>query len=149
MRKYNTIGTKTKEELQEIANSVTSLASFLEKLGLKSDGGGSYSTAKRHLQKLNIDTNHWKGQGWSKNNQLKNWTDYLSTSAVKKNLLKTVEYKCSSCLLTEWNNKYICLELHHVDGDATNNHISNLRLLCPNCHSQTSNFKNRKRIEGT
>lgn len=54
------------------------------------------------------------------------------------------EYKCEECGLTEWNNKKISLELHHIDGDRTNNIIENLQLLCPNCHSQTKNFRSKK-----
>jgi hypothetical protein len=149
MRKYNTLSNKTKEELQQIANSVISLSAFLRELGLKSDGGGSYTTAKKHLQKLNINTSHWKGQGWNKNNQNKNWTELITPSSVKKRLLKIREYFCDSCKLISWCDKPITLELHHVDGDATNNAFENLELLCPNCHSQTPNFKNRKRTNGT
>ena len=36
--------------------------------------------------------------------------------------------------------KRIPLEIHHIDGDCTNNKMENLQLLCPNCHSLTSNF---------
>ena len=31
-------------------------------------------------------------------------------------------------------------QLHHIDGDNTNNELSNLQILCPNCHSQTENY---------
>lgn len=50
----------------------------------------------------------------------------------------------------------IPLEVDHIDGNFRNNQIDNLRLLCPNCHSLTSNYKslnkgkgrsNRKRVE--
>ena len=34
----------------------------------------------------------------------------------------------------------INLELHHIDGDKSNNNLNNLQLLCPNCHSYTDNF---------
>lgn len=34
----------------------------------------------------------------------------------------------------------IPLEVHHVDGDRLNNELSNLQLLCPNCHAQTDNY---------
>lgn len=54
-----------------------------------------------------------------------------------------IEYKCNDCGITEWNNKKIVLELDHIDGDNRNNEPSNLRLLCPNCHSQTDNFRGR------
>jgi hypothetical protein len=66
MRKYNTIGKKTKEELQEVAAKVSSLAGFLRELGLNDKRAGSnYETAKKYLQKYFINTDHWTGQGWS------------------------------------------------------------------------------------
>jgi hypothetical protein len=39
-----------------------------------------------------------------------------------------------------WNNKPIALQLEHIDGDNTNQELSNLCYLCPNCHSQTDTF---------
>lgn len=41
--------------------------------------------------------------------------------------------------LTEWNGKPIPLELHHKDGNHYNNDLTNLEVLCPNCHAQTDN----------
>lgn len=55
-----------------------------------------------------------------------------------------LEYKCFNCNLFEWNNKELALELDHIDGNAHNCKIVNLRLLCPNCHSQTSTFRGRE-----
>ena len=54
-----------------------------------------------------------------------------------------IEYKCSDCGLDSWRNKDITLELDHIDGDAHNCKLTNLRLLCPNCHSLTSTYKGR------
>lgn len=50
------------------------------------------------------------------------------------------ENKCECCGITEWNNKPIVMQLHHIDGNPNNNKLENLQLLCPNCHSQTENF---------
>lgn len=54
-----------------------------------------------------------------------------------------LEHKCSECGLSDWRNKDISLELDHIDGDASNCKLSNLRLVCPNCHSQTDTFRGR------
>jgi 5-methylcytosine-specific restriction endonuclease McrA len=54
--------------------------------------------------------------------------------------------KCEHCGIEVWNGKPLVMELHHVDGNSKNHYIDNLRLLCPNCHSQTDTFraKNKK-----
>lgn len=56
------------------------------------------------------------------------------------------ENKCEECDISEWNNKPLNCELDHIDGDRTNHKLKNLRMLCPNCHSQTSTHraKNKK-----
>lgn len=54
------------------------------------------------------------------------------------------EARCESCGLTEWLGSPIALELHHEDGDRDHNNLDNLKLLCPNCHSMTENYKWRK-----
>ena len=70
---------------------------------------------------------------------------FQKNSKAKTNHLKYLmveylgyEYKCVFCgLENEWNGKELILQLDHIDGDPTNNCIDNLRLLCPNCHTQT------------
>jgi 5-methylcytosine-specific restriction endonuclease McrA len=65
---------------------------------------------------------------------------YLKRLINEFNLL---EYKCSECNISEWNSKKISLELDHIDGQAHNCKIDNLRFLCPNCHSQTDTFRGK------
>lgn len=52
-----------------------------------------------------------------------------------------MNYECSECNLKDiYNNKPIKLQIDHIDGNWKNNLITNLRFLCPNCHSQTSTY---------
>ncbi len=53
---------------------------------------------------------------------------------------------CSICGIFEWNGKPISCELDHVNGMRYDHQINNLRILCPNCHSQTETFRSKKRI---
>lgn len=72
----------------------------------------------------------------------------IGTTVLKKILLENgfLTYKCAICGITKWNDKDICLELHHIDGDNKNNSLENLQLICPNCHSQTHNFRNKNAV---
>ncbi len=54
--------------------------------------------------------------------------------------------KCEVCGIDKWNNKNISCELDHIDGNRTNHSLENLRILCPNCHSQTNTFRSKKRL---
>lgn len=68
--------------------------------------------------------------------------------ALKKKLISAglIEDKCSECnSLPEWKGKKLVMQLDHIDGDRLNNTLENVRLLCPNCHSQTPTFSKGKR----
>ncbi len=56
--------------------------------------------------------------------------------------------KCSICNIGEWNSKKLVFEVDHIDGNAYNNNPINLRLVCPNCHSQTEFYKGANRGNG-
>lgn len=69
----------------------------------------------------------------------------LSRSKIKKEFLKLVEYKCSCCPNSGIHNeKPLVLELDHINGVRNDNRFENLRLLCPNCHSQQITSNGRK-----
>jgi predicted nucleic acid-binding Zn ribbon protein len=62
---------------------------------------------------------------------------------IKKYLLKKFNYRCGKCGWGEINpiTGKSPLEVHHIDGDFTNNNEDNLMVICPNCHSLTANYK--------
>ena len=58
-----------------------------------------------------------------------------------RNVLKVIYHNtCRRCGLKEWMGKPITLQIHHKDGNHTNNTKENIDFLCPNCHSQTDNY---------
>jgi hypothetical protein len=60
-----------------------------------------------------------------------------------------LENKCSRCGIENWLGEKISLELDHIDGDNWNNKRENIRLLCPNCHAITDNYKGKNRKDLT
>ncbi len=65
------------------------------------------------------------------------------TYKLKQRLLEEEikENKCEVCRIKEWNDAPINMELHHKDGNRTNHLLKNLEMICPNCHSQTDNYR--------
>ncbi len=70
-----------------------------------------------------------------------------SQSLLRKYYLEKVDYCCSECGGSKWMGKDLKLEVDHKDGVRRNNDLSNLRLLCPNCHSLTETYK-AKNVKG-
>lgn len=143
--------------LAEIVSKSPSLASVLHHFNL-SIGSGNYSTLKAKLVFEKIDFSHIKlgrgangGRNFSRPKLslsviLVQYSTY-STNDLKKRLVKELqwEYKCKMCELPGiWNNSPLSLHLDHINGTHTDHRLENLRLLCPNCHSQTPTFGGRK-----
>jgi hypothetical protein len=65
------------------------------------------------------------------------------SSFVRRYIKNKFNNECVECGWSEKNpySDISYLEIHHIDGDASNCIEDNLTLLCPNCHSLTENYK--------
>ena len=144
----------SKTNLNNIVLQSKSKRECLIKLGMK-PYGGNYRILDKYVLLYGIDTSHFLGQGWNVNNSpsdIKPIEKYLNNEIpitsykLKKRLLKEglKKQKCEICNLSEWNDSIIPLELHHINGNNKDNSLSNLQMLCPNCHALTDNYRNRK-----
>ena len=155
LRKYD------KEWLQELCKDSYSYAEVLRKAG-RQQGGGAQATLKKKIEEFNIDISHFTGERWqlSPNQAPQNYKEKYSLNEVfKKDSFVTqkilrgyierhhiLDYHCQICSCDgNWQNGVISLEVHHIDGDNTNNEISNLQYLCPNCHALTENYRGKNK----
>lgn len=136
-RKYG----NSETEYREAAKNSISIAEMLRHLGLEVKGG-NYKTINRKILQYNIDISHFLGHAHSRGKTLVE--NPISGEAIKRRLIKERDHKCERCNNTEWFDIPITLEVDHIDGDTDNNEYNNLKLLCPNCHSQTPTWRRAK-----
>lgn len=146
----------TIEQVREAIRTSFSWRETIFKLGLNGDGGSNNQTFKKIAKEHNFDYSHFKGTGWSKGKQSFNLIPLnellikgkiVKSLALKKRLIKEglLEEKCCKCGLgPEWNGIRLELQLDHEDGDNCNNELCNLRIICPNCHTQTPTYCRKK-----
>lgn len=75
--------------------------------------------------------------------------DDLGQKEKRERLLIEQKFLCSECNIgLTWNNKPIKFQLDHINGNRKDETRNNLRMICPNCHSQTDTFggKNGRKI---
>jgi len=150
MKKYEKF---TQQELEVICKESESYREVATKIGYSPDGGSGIKAVQEMIKKYNFDISHFNGQGHTKNigKYRVPIEDYLTNkksiqSFKLRNRLFAEGYfekKCCRCGLTEWLGQPIPLELHHKDGNKQNNQLSNLEILCPNCHYFTDTYKTK------
>jgi len=151
----------TNEDLQVIINTSNSLSSILRGLGVSETCPHNRFLLKSRMSLMDLTTYNTNKTVKSPYSNIKEYVkcddDYfcLGTSRrsgthLRKRLLKYKGWKdeCSICKsLPIWMGLPLSLHVDHINGNPFDNTITNLRFLCPNCHSQTETFgkKNSKK----
>jgi hypothetical protein len=156
MQKY------TKEWLQELCSSSYSYAEVLRKAGRKVSGGAQ-QTLKKKIEEFGIDVSHFTGQRWQQSPNAPDKTGsrekysieevFVKDSPVTQKIMRgyverhnLIPYRCDCCGCDgHWQGGEISLEIDHIDGDNSNNELSNLRYLCPNCHALTETYRGKNK----
>lgn len=99
------------------------------------------------VRKIRIET-ACKTKAKKKEDRLQNDEfNTLSPKLKKERIRRDQDGNCDICKnMPIWQGKELNLQLDHISGDRKDNSRSNLRLLCPNCHSQTETFCNIKKV---
>lgn len=153
----------TKELLEPLIRESVSVAEVLRKLG-KRQAGSIATHLSNVIKKLEIDTSHFlgsrancgenhKGGPAKKSHEellVRKNGDYREKPfKLRRGLIENGRpYVCEECDLSEWRGKPLNLQVDHKDGDWRNNVATNLRFICPNCHSQTPNHSGSKGLTG-
>jgi 5-methylcytosine-specific restriction endonuclease McrA len=56
--------------------------------------------------------------------------------------------RCARCGISEWRGERLVIQIDHINGVKNDWRIENLRMLCPNCHSQTETYGGRNAGRG-
>jgi len=112
-----------------------------------------FNTFKKHALRLGCYKTNQGGKGTTKKSNvqrtiplyeiLEGKHPQFQTNKLKVKLLKSGQLKneCSICGISSWNGQKLVCELDHINGKRTDHRLENLRMLCPNCHSQTETFR--------
>lgn len=148
--------TWTSADLREAVKNSFNRTQVAKALGLTTLGANS-KTINREIKRLGLDISHFDTNSEhlkklrqqakkTKNEEIFIKDSSIARSAIKARILRDnlIPYKCAICSMKKWKGKELSLHLDHINGINNDNTLSNLRFLCPNCHSQTSTYCGKK-----
>ena len=110
--------TFSRQEIEKIVKESKSNRDVARALGYSANGGGTMQSLNRMYEELNLDTSHFLGQGWNKNNYsyetFSNGTYKKRGQSTLKPLIHLRGRRCEKCGLTKWLDEDINLEIHHI-----------------------------------
>ncbi len=158
-RKTSIIWTIAKSDLEQIISMHNTYSSILQHLNY-TVRGGAFRMLKERIKIDEIDDSHLHKAGSQiifaqRFNRIPDVDVFVENSTyqngqlIKQRLLKIgVPHQCSVCGIgNEWNGQMLSLQLDHINGIRNDNRVENLRIVCPNCHSQTHNFAGKKNVK--
>ncbi|WP_411076870.1 HNH endonuclease signature motif containing protein [Streptomyces sp. cmx-10-25] len=149
----------TWEVLEEAVAASTNMCEVLRRLGVEVVGG-QHTHISRRVRAFGVDTSHFtssvRTESMRFNQRRRTPAEVLvedespyarrqRSDRLKNTMLEVgVENRCAECGNEGvWLELPLPLEVDHIDGNWRNNRIENLRLLCPNCHSTTDDYRGR------
>jgi Zn finger protein HypA/HybF involved in hydrogenase expression len=144
------------EEFKNIVLSKKGITKVVNALGYNRTSGSMNKIVKARALKLGLtilepEKRNYKGHAiYSLDDLLIENSPYSSRARLKIRLIRSGKLKneCTECGQKPlWNDKHLTLELDHINGIYNDNRIENLRILCPNCHSQTPTSCGKKQKE--
>lgn len=142
MKNYNNTPL-TKEQIEEAINATKSMISAAKYLNISRDKFKKYAKLYGLYKPNQSGKNMKKSRIYSNDEIFSNRNCTVSSSILIKRLKEIREWRCECCGATNWMGELLPLEIHHIDGNRCNNELSNLQILCPNCHSLTTNWRSR------
>ena len=152
----------SKEFLEPLVKESLSVYEVLRRAGMRATAGTSFLVGQR-IKEYELDTSHFLGRavdhgpGRRGGFKKKHWKEILvlrkppqfkdDVGRVRRAMIESgILHECALCSMgPEWRGEKLVLQVDHRNGNRIDNRKRNVRFLCPNCHSQTENWCNRRR----